>query len=133
MILWGYVLIWYSCGDYCGTTKARYVEVLEFTHFVTMFEFDGGGHFRGNKHFITKINCSVIFDLGWRTHKRTGTPLFYALMLRSRGKKSLAAIRTWYNIVRYYTSADLRPTRGRTISLANHAHPPEGTCQKDMV
>ena len=32
----------------------------------------------------------------------------------------------WYNIVRYYTSADLRPTRGRTISLANHAHPPEG-------
>ena len=57
---------------------------------------------------------------------RTGTPLFYALMLRSRGKKSLAAIRTWYNIVRYYTSADLRPTRGRTISLANHAHPPEG-------
>ena len=41
--------------------------------------------------------------------------------------------RTWYNIVRYYTSADLRPTRGRTISLANHAHAPEGTCQKDMV
>ena len=32
----------------------------------------------------------------------------------------------WYNIVRYYTSADLRPTRGRTISLANHAHAPEG-------
>ncbi len=32
----------------------------------------------------------------------------------------------WYNIVRYYTSADLRPTKGRTISQANHAHPPEG-------
>ena len=32
----------------------------------------------------------------------------------------------WYNIVRYYTSADLRPTKGRTISLANHAHPLEG-------
>ncbi len=54
-----------ACGDYCGTTKARYVEVLEFTHFVTMFEFDGGGHFRGNKHLITKINCSVVLDLGW--------------------------------------------------------------------
>jgi len=54
-----------TCGDYCGTTKARYVEVLEFTHFVTMFEFDGGGHFRGNKHLITKINCSVVLDLGW--------------------------------------------------------------------
>ena len=34
-------------------------------------------------------------------------------------------IMIWYNIVRYYTCADLRPTRGRTISLANHAHPPE--------
>ena len=37
-----------------------------------MFEFDGGGHFRGNKHLITKINCSVVLDLGWGgTHKRT--------------------------------------------------------------
>ena len=54
-----------SCGDYSRTTSARYLEVLEFTHFVTMFEFDGGGHFRGNKHLITKINCSVVLDLGW--------------------------------------------------------------------
>ncbi len=30
-----------------------------------MFEFDSGGHFRGNKHLITKINCSVVLDLGW--------------------------------------------------------------------
>ena len=41
--------------------------------------------------------------------------------------------RTWYNIVRYYTSADLRPTRGRTISLANHAHPPEGIMSEGHV
>ncbi len=54
-----------ACGDYSGTTKARYVEVLEFTHFVTMFEFDGDGHFRGNKRLIQKINCSVVLDLGW--------------------------------------------------------------------
>ena len=32
----------------------------------------------------------------------------------------------YYISVGYYTSADLRPTRGRTISLANHAHAPEG-------
>lgn len=52
------------CGDYSGTTKARYVEVLEFRHFVTMFEFSGDGHFRGEKHLIQKINCSVVLDLG---------------------------------------------------------------------
>ena len=54
-----------ACGDYSGTTQARYVEVLEFTHFVTMFEFVGDGHFRGNKRLIQKINCSVVLDLGW--------------------------------------------------------------------
>lgn len=53
-----------TCGDYSGTTKARYVEVLEFRHFVTMFEFSGDGHFRGEKHLIQKINCSVVLDLG---------------------------------------------------------------------
>ena len=32
----------------------------------------------------------------------------------------------WYNIERYYTSADSLSTAGRKISTANHAHPPEG-------
>ena len=32
----------------------------------------------------------------------------------------------WYNIERYYTSADSLSTTGRKISTANHAHPPEG-------
>ena len=50
-----------ACGDYSGTTQARYVEVLEFTHFVTMFEFAGDGHFRGNKRLIQKMNCSVVY------------------------------------------------------------------------
>lgn len=54
-----------TCRDGCGPTKAGYVEVLEFTLFVTMFEFDGGGYFRGNKCLITKINGSVVLDLGW--------------------------------------------------------------------
>ena len=59
-----YVCTYSTCGDYSGTTKARYVEVLEFRHFVTMFEFSGDGHFRGEKHLIQKINCSVVLDLG---------------------------------------------------------------------
>ena len=25
------------------------------------------------------------------------------------------------------------PTKGRIISMANHAHPPEGACRNDMV
>ena len=33
----------------------------------------------------------------------------------------------WYNIDRYYTSADSRPTGGRTISKANRVHPAEHT------
>ena len=33
----------------------------------------------------------------------------------------------WYNIARYYTSADSRSTEGRASSLANHAHPSEST------
>ena len=31
----------------------------------------------------------------------------------------------WYNVVRHYTSADSRPTRGRTVSKANRVHPAE--------
>ena len=29
-----------TCGDYCGTTTPRNLEVLELTHFVSMLEFD---------------------------------------------------------------------------------------------
>lgn len=29
-----------------------------------MFEFRGEGYFRGEKHLIQKINCSVVLDLG---------------------------------------------------------------------
>ena len=36
----------------------------------------------------------------------------------------------WYNIERYYTSADSLSTAGRKISTANHAHPPGGKAHK---
>lgn len=38
--------------------------MLEFTHFVTMFEFDGKGENLGNKHLIDRITVSVVLDLG---------------------------------------------------------------------
>ena len=41
--------------------------------------------------------------------------------------------RTWYNIGRYYTCADSRPTNGRTNSLANRAHPSESTISPDII
>ena len=53
-----------TCGDYCGTTAPRYLEVLEFTHFVTMFEFDGNGANYKNKKLIDRITVSVVLDLG---------------------------------------------------------------------
>ena len=53
-----------ACGDGCGTTTERYLEVLEFSHFVTMFEYDGNSENYKNKHLIDRINVSVVLDLG---------------------------------------------------------------------
>ncbi len=39
----------------------------------------------------------------------------------------------WYNIDRYYTCADLRPTEGRTNTLANRVHPSESTISTDII
>ena len=53
-----------NSGD-CGvTTTHRYLEVLEFTHFVKMFNF---GKFDDNykeKHLVDRISVSVVIDLG---------------------------------------------------------------------
>ena len=38
--------------------------MLEFTHFVTMFEFDGNGENYKNKKLIDRITVSVVLDLG---------------------------------------------------------------------
>jgi len=54
-------------------------------------------------------------------------PLLLWKKMENRKKNISNFRRTWYNIERYYTCADLRPTAERTISSANHAHPSERT------
>ena len=63
-ILWGYVLIWYACGD-CGVaTKEKYVEILEFTHFVEFFSFRKIGENHKEKSLVKKVTVVVALDLG---------------------------------------------------------------------
>ncbi len=45
------------------TYRVRYVEVLEFTHFVTMFEFNRNSESGGQKIMIDRIKVSVVLDL----------------------------------------------------------------------
>ena len=52
-----------TCGDYCKTTKANYIEILEFTHFVKIFQFDGNGTNYRNKQLIDRVKVSVVVDL----------------------------------------------------------------------
>ena len=63
MVLWGYVLIWYACGDGGGTTKDRYLEILEFTHFVEFFSFNDVDENRKEKMLVTKITVVAAIDL----------------------------------------------------------------------
>lgn len=51
-----------------------------------MFEFDGGGHFRGNKHLITKINFSVVFDLGWENTQENRNAAFLCPHVTQQGQ-----------------------------------------------
>lgn len=51
------------CGDYCKTTKTNYIEILEFTHFVKIFQFDGNGTNYRNKQLIDRVKVSVVVDL----------------------------------------------------------------------
>ena len=53
-----------ACGVYCGTTSHRYLEVLEFTHFVRMFNFGKFEEKYKEKHFVDRISVSVVIDLG---------------------------------------------------------------------
>jgi hypothetical protein len=45
--------------------SARYIEILEFTHFVRIFKFDGNDVDCKNKQVINKITVSVVLDLEW--------------------------------------------------------------------
>lgn len=52
-----------TCGD-CGVdTKERYLEILEFTHFVTFFSFNKIGENHKEKILVKKVTVVVALDL----------------------------------------------------------------------
>lgn len=52
-----------TCGD-CGVdTKKRYLEILEFTHFVTFFSFNKIGENHKEKILVKKVTVVVALDL----------------------------------------------------------------------
>ena len=49
----------------CGVdTKERYLEILEFTHFVQFFSFNSVDKNHKEKEFVMKITVVVALDLG---------------------------------------------------------------------
>ena len=53
-----------SCGDCGGTTKERYLEILEFTHFVEFFSFNKIGENHKEKILVQRVTVVVALDLG---------------------------------------------------------------------
>lgn len=52
-----------ACGD-CGVaTKEKYVEILEFTHFVEFFSFRKIGENHKEKSLVKKVTVVVALDL----------------------------------------------------------------------
>lgn len=52
-----------TCGD-CGVdTKKRYLEILEFTQFVTFFSFNKIGENHKEKILVKKVTVVVALDL----------------------------------------------------------------------
>ena len=60
----GTVLKYSSCGDCGGTTKERYLEILEFTHFVEFFSFNRIAENHKEKELVRKVTVVVALDLG---------------------------------------------------------------------
>ena len=55
---------YHACGD-CGVaTKEKYVEILEFTHFVEFFSFKKIGENHKEKSLVKKVTVVVALDLG---------------------------------------------------------------------
>ena len=52
------------CGDCGGTTKERYLEILEFTHFVEFFSFNKIGENHKEKLLVQRVTVVVALDLG---------------------------------------------------------------------
>ena len=59
----------YACGDYCCTTKSKYVIILEFTHFCDFFSFNKIAENRQEKVLIKKISVAVAFEVVTRDTK----------------------------------------------------------------
>ena len=58
------MVIYVPCGD-CGVaTKEKYVEILEFTHFVEFFSFKKIGENHKEKSLVKKVTVVVALDLG---------------------------------------------------------------------
>lgn len=53
-----------ACGDCGGTTKERYLEILEFTHFVEFFSFNKIGENHKEKLLVQRVTVVVALDLG---------------------------------------------------------------------
>ena len=53
-----------ECGDCGGTTKERYLEILEFTHFVEFFSFNKIGENHKEKILVQRVTVVVALDLG---------------------------------------------------------------------
>lgn len=53
-----------TCGDCGGTTKERYLEILEFTHFVEFFSFNKIGENHKEKLLVQRVTVVVALDLG---------------------------------------------------------------------
>ena len=60
----GYVLLDRACGDCGRTTKERYLEILEFTHFVEFFSFNKIGENHKEKLLVQEVTVVVALDLG---------------------------------------------------------------------
>ena len=63
-MLRGYVSEYLSCGDGGGTTKERYLEILEFTHFAEFFSFNRIAENHKGKELVRKVTVVVALDLG---------------------------------------------------------------------
>ena len=53
-----------ACGDGGGTTKERYLEILEFTHFVEFFSFNKIGENHKEKILVQRVTVVVALDFG---------------------------------------------------------------------
>ena len=50
------------CGDSGGTTKERYLEILEFTHFVEFFSFNKIGENHKEKILVQRVREKWNYD-----------------------------------------------------------------------